>query len=38
MPARVFATEPEMFLLDEPPADLAPAASRAILRRLLSPV
>ena len=34
MLARVFATEPRMFLLDEPTADLDPAASHAILRLL----
>jgi iron complex transport system ATP-binding protein len=34
MLARVFATEPEMFLLDEPTADLNPAASHAIRRPL----
>ena len=34
MLARVFATEPAMFLLDEPTADLDPAASHAILRLL----
>ena len=32
MLARVFATEPEMFLLNEPTADLDPATSRAIPR------
>jgi iron complex transport system ATP-binding protein len=34
MLARVFATEPRTFLLDEPTADLDPAASHAILRLL----
>ena len=34
MLARAFATEPAMFLLDEPTADLDPAASHAILRLL----
>ena len=34
MLARVFATEPEVFPLDEPTADLEPAASHAIPRLL----
>ena len=34
MLARAFATEPDVFLLDEPTADLDPAASHAILRLL----
>jgi iron complex transport system ATP-binding protein len=34
MLARVFATEPEVFLLDEPTADLDPAASHAIMQLL----
>jgi iron complex transport system ATP-binding protein len=34
MLARVLATEPAMFLLDEPTADLDPAANHAILRLL----
>ena len=34
MLARAFATEPDVFLLDEPTADLDPAAAHAILRLL----
>jgi iron complex transport system ATP-binding protein len=34
MLARTFATEPDVFLLDEPTADLDPAASHAIMRLL----
>ena len=34
MLARVFATEPDVFLLDEPTADLEPSASHAIMRLL----
>jgi len=34
MLARAFATEPEVFLLDEPIADLDPAAAHAIMALL----
>lgn len=34
MRARAFATEPDVFLLDEPTADLDPTASHAIMRLL----
>ena len=34
MLARVFATEPDVFLLDEPIADMDPAASHGIMRLL----
>ena len=36
MLARAFATEPDVFLLDEPTADLDPAAAHAIMGLLRS--